>query len=556
MIKSLKTILVALLFSLVIWPGKGQVRKNIPPAKPKLVLGIVIDPLSIDQLNRYWDILGEDGFKRFVSEGTFYRNASYASFFTETVTGLATLSTGAYPVTHGIVGNSWYEPLSDRKVYCTRDDRVHAVGGTFENGLHSPVNLLASTFGDELRLATRNRSKVFGISLYAENAVLIAGHMANAAWWYDDNTGSWMSSSYYMDSLPAWVNGFNDKNLVSVYLRKIWEPLFPLEKYVASNGDTSQFETGIKNRSVFPYDLKKLSSLGKKKEDLSLIRYTPFGNTLTKDFAINLILNENLGKDDDCDFLGVVFSANQTIDHAFGTYSVEMEDAVLRLDQDLAHLLNFINQEIGKENVIIYLTASRGVPPATASLTNREMPAGRFRPNQSVALLRSYLNAVLGEGDWVKGYYNHQVYLNRTLIENAGLSLNAIQDRVAGFMVQFSGVGHVIAAHELSASGAANDLFKRLQMSFYPKRSGDVVIVLNPGWVEQVGDEPATGAGFWYDTHVPLFLYGWKIGRNSWYRAVDLSDISPTLSFFLHIPVPNGSDGNLFLELLDKNESW
>lgn len=533
---------------------QGQVGKKIPPVKPRLVVGIVIDPLSVDQLNRYWDVLSEDGFKRFVKDGTYYRNASYSSFFTESVTGIATLATGAYPSTHGIVGESWYEPLTDSRVSATADQRVQAIGGPFDNGKHSPVHLLSSTLGDELRLSSQNRSKVFGVGLQPDNTVLIAGHLANAAWWWDPQSGNWMSSSYYMDSLPGWVNRFNEKNLVSVYLQQIWEPLLPVDRYTASSNDTSDTETGIRGQYVFPYDLKKLSNLGRRREDLSLLRFTPYANTITKDFAVNLILEENLGRDDDCDFLGVVFSANHYIDQVFGTYSMEMEDAVLRLDRDLAHLLSFLDEELGMENVIVYLTASRGIPPASPGIRDREMPAGRFRPNQAVALLRSYLNAVMGEGDWVKGYYNHQIYLNHTLIENAGLSLNEVQNRVAGFMVQFRGVGHVIAAHDLTASGAANDLYRRLQLGYYPKRSGDVVIILNPGWIEQNGDNKTTGAGYWYDTHVPLLLYGWKIGRNSWYQTADLSNLAPTLSFFLGVPVPNGSQGNLFLELLDKND--
>ena len=532
----------------------AQMNKKIPPTYPKLVVGIVIDPMSIDQLNRYWSAFGDQGFKRLVREGTFYKNASYGSFFSEAESGLATLTTGTYPSTHGIVGESWYEPLTGTKMRCTEDQSMRSVGGGYESGLYSPAHLLSSTFGDELRMATQNRSKVFGVGLSPANAILASGHLANAAWWLDVPAGKWVSSTFYIDSLPGWVSDFNQKDLVRTYLSKTWSPLLPLEKYQASSRDISREGKGLKGQNIFPYDLEKIARPGKSREDLSVLLSTPFANTLTKDFAINLIIDEELGQDEYCDYLGIVFSANEHILRAFGNVSVEMEDAVLRLDRELGHFFSFLDEQIGLENVIVYVTASRGIPPGSAYSGTGKMPSGYFRPNQALALLRSYLNAVYGEGEWVNGYYNHQVYLNRTLIESAGMSLTEVQDRVSGFMVQFQGVGHVIAAHELSSSGAANSLYNKLHLGYYPKRSGDVVIVLNPGWVEEADNSKLTGPGFWYDTHVPLFFYGWKIGRNTWYRAADLADVSPTLSFFLDIPVPNGSDGRLFLELLDKND--
>jgi len=531
--------------------GFPQFSKKLPSHKPKLIVTIVLDPFSFDQLNRYHDRFGEGGFRKLTDQGCYFRNARYNFFFTESTSGIATLATGANPSVHGITGASWYEPLYNREIRCTEDDQASAVGGSFENGQHSPVKLLTSTLGDEMRLNSRFGSKVFSVSIDAESAVLLGGHLANGIYWFDDVNGIWMSSSFYMDSLPQWVHQFNEKDLTRFYLQKSWNTLLPLTNYTASLSDSTDTRKGINNHTLFPYNLKKLSAVGRKKENLSLIRLTPYANTFTKDFVTNLILNEQLGKDNTCDFLGVVFSANHYILDAFGPMSVEAEDAMLRLDQDIADFISFIDKEIGKENVLLILTASRGITPDPTYMQTLRMPSGYFNPNQAMALLRSYLNVIYGEGNWVKGYHNHQIYLNHILIENANLNLYTMQDKVADFMIQFIGVNRTITAHALRESGNTGDLFIRLQNGYFPKRSGDIFVILDPGWEEKTGDKESNGTGFWYDSHVPLIWYGWKMPRKIIYYPVDISAVAPTLSFFLNIPAPNGSQGILLEYLLD-----
>ncbi len=532
-------------------PAYPQISKKLPSHKPKLIVTIVIDPFSFDQLNRYGDRFGKEGFRRLISQGCYFRNARYNYFFTESMPGIATLATGTNPGTHGITGETWYEPLHNREIHCTEDELAAATGGSFDNGPHSPGKLLTSTIGDEMRLSSRFGAKVFSVSIDPGSAVLLGGHLANGTYWLDDLRGTWMSSTFYMDSLPAWVQAFNKKDLTRFYLQKSWETLLPPTGYTASLGDSTDTRKGIKNQTVFPYDLKKLSGTGRKKEDLSLIRYTPYANTLTKDFVTNLILEEQLGKDDTCDFLGVVFSANKYILEAFGPMSVEAEDALLRLDQDLAGFINFLDEEIGKENVLVILTASRGITPDPTYMQTLRMPSGYFNPNQAMALLRSYMNVIYGEGSWVKGYHNHQIYLNHILIEDANLNLYDMQNRVADFMIQFTGVNRTITAHALRESGNAGDLFIRIQNGYFPKRSGDVFVILDPGWEDKAGEKESNGTGFWYDSHVPMIWYGWKIPRKVIYRPVDISAVAPTLSFYLNIPAPNGSRGNLLEELLE-----
>ena len=527
-----------------------QFTRKIPSSRPRLVVVVIIDPFSIDQLNLYQEKMGREGFRKLVSQGTFFTNARYDYFFAESVTGIATLMSGTNPNIHGIVGHNWYEPLHDMRVYCTADDKVKAVGGSFAQGQHAPVHLLTSTFGDEIRLNSRMKGKSFSVAMDPDAAVLAGGHLANAAYWYDPQTGTWMSSTYYMDSLPVWVREFNDKDLARTYLSRTWETFLPPQEYTACLPDSVVRKSGLKGHSQFPYDLKKIASIGRRHEDLGLLTQTPYGNTFTEDFVTNLVVHEELGKDDTCDFLAVTFQANRNILHTFGPGSREMEDAILRLDNDLAHMISFLEEEIGRENLLLVLTAPPGISPDPGYLATLKMPTGFFNPNQAMTLLRSYLNVIYGEGNWVKGYHNHQVYLDHVMIEDANISLYTMQDRVADFMIQFSGVSHVMTAHSLREAGNSSPVFMKIQNGFYPKRSGDVFVVLNPGWKEKNGDDVATGSGFWYDSHVPLIWYGWKIPRKTSFRRIDMTAVAPTLSYFLKIPAPNGSDGLLIQELL------
>ena len=315
----------------------------IPPDKPKLVIGIVVEQLRYDQLEKFRDRLGENGIRRMLNEGTYFKNAGYDYMLTQSAPAHATISTGTEPAVHGITSDSWYLPLKNELVYCTQDSKVDPVGGSYEAGLHSPVNLLSSTFADELDMSSKGKAKVFSIGLRESSAILSAGHSATGVFWYDIITGTWMSSSWYTDSLPGWLNDFNALKLSESYLNNPWVPLKSADQYSDCLPDSNRFEAGFNGISYFPYDLKKMSSKGllNTKRDYSLLRETPFGNTFTKDLAIRLIKEEKLGKDDITDFLSISFTSTDYIGHRFGPSSVEAADALLRLDQDIAGLLAF-----------------------------------------------------------------------------------------------------------------------------------------------------------------------------------------------------------------------
>jgi predicted AlkP superfamily pyrophosphatase or phosphodiesterase len=548
----MKTLNFSILLA-VLWFSAGlkaQSPSRIPPEKPKLIITMVVDQMRYDFISRYWDKFGENGIRKLVGSGTFCKNASYNYLINETAVGHATIATGAIPADHGIISNKWYNNLRDEVVYCVGDEKVRTVGGSYESGRFSPKNLLASTTGDEIHLASNFRSKVIGIALDPAAAILSAGHSADYAFWYDNETGNWVTSSYYTDSLPSWVKEFNGKKIPESYLSRTWEPLYPLSTYTESGSDTSVFEQGLKGRSVFPYNLDKMSREKRNERDYSLLRFTPFGNVLTRDFATAVVLNEKLGQDDYTDYLAIGFSANENIGKYFGSNSVEIQDAMLRLDQEIAHFLDFIDQYVGIQNTLVILTSDHGLAYTPAYLSSRKIPSGDFNPYSSLSLLGSYLNAVYGKGEWIRFYYGQQIYLNHELIETSGISYQDIQERTAQFLIQFEGVSNAVTSYTLQTSNFSDGIFQKMQNGYHQKRSGDVIINLAPGWIEKINGD-SYHSSYLGDNHVPLIWYGWKIKRSVLTRPVKMIDIAPTISYFLDIARPNVSTGNIILELVN-----
>ncbi len=545
-----KYISAMLLISLFIkLSGQGA---YLPPDRPRLIIGIVVEQLKYDQLEKFRDRFGEDGIKKLINEGTYFKNSSFQYMLTQSAPGHATISTGTEPSYHGITSDNWYVPLRNELIYCTKDLTVNPVGGSFESGLHSPVNLQASTFSDELKMSTNGKAKVFAVGLKESSAIFSAGHAADAAYWFDNTTGTWMSSTYYLKELPGWVADFNAMKYADTYLDGTWSLLRSLSAYEDCLPDSNKFESGFNGRNYFPYDLKKIraKSTGSAKNDYSLLRETPFGNSITTNFAKKLIEHEQLGKDNVTDFISVCYSATDNIGHRFGPSSVEMGDAILRLDDEISSLLKYVNDSIGKKNVLVYFTSAHGISEIPTVLEKSRIPAGYFKQYQALQLLRTYLNAVYGEGNWVKGYSERQVFLNRTLIEDARLSLDEVQKKVARFLVQFTGVAAAYPYSAFEANDFGNGNLKRIINNFSPQRSGDVIITLNPGWVEIEGDYITNyNSPYEYDSHVPLIWYGWTVNRAVVTREVNMTDIAATLSSLCKIPYPNACTGNPLFEL-------
>ena len=518
--------------------------------KPRLIVGIVIEQMRSDYISRFWDKFGEGGFKRLIQNGTWCRNASYNYFYTQTAVGYATMFTGSMPASHGIVSNEWYDRVSNKLTKAVSDESVKTVGGSYDAGKYSPRNMLGTTIGDEIKLTNFQQSKVFGVSLDPVSAILSAGHMADGAFWYDDENGSWITSSYYMQYLPNWLIDENKKKLADLYLTKIWDTTFPVQQYFSSLTDANPYETGIDGRIVFPYYLSDLSRGMSISARYRLLKQTPFGNSLTRDMAIATMVNENLGKDEFTDLLTVSFVATEYIGNAFGPLSVELEDAFLKLDKDLEHFLQFIDEFVGKQNTLIFLTSNHGAAQTPAYLADSKVPVGSFNFNSALALLRSYLNALYGNGEWIKGYFGQQLYLNSDLIEKSKHKLDDFRNTVAEFMVQFTGVSNTITATSLQNNQFTEGYRSKMQNNYFPRRSGDVFVNLHPGWVEKSEWVTSHNSAYPYDAQVPLIWYGWKVKRDMIVRPVDMTDVAPTVSAMLNIMVPNAATGKVIDELV------
>ncbi len=524
--------------------------RKIPSEKPKIVIGIVVSQMRYDYVQRFWDKLEDNGIKLLVNRGTLCSNASFNYLFSQQGVGHASIATGTIPADHGIVGREWYLYLQDKIEGSTEDIQQKAVGGDVDNGHYSPKNLMCTTYEDELRLSNNFQSKVFAVSPDPAPGIFSAGHTANGCYWFDPRTGNWITSTYYNDTLPKWVDEFNAKQLPAIYLKETWNTLLPIDQYHESLPDRNKYETGINGQVAFPYVLEELSELKKKKMDYSILNKTPFGNTYTKDFAVNLILQENLGKDDYPDVLTLCFTSLENIGSLFGPNSVEVEDAFLRLDKEISHFLDFVDREIGKENALIYLTSDHGVAQIPSYLADQKIPAGYFNQTGALSLLMSALNNTYGKGEWIRAYHAQQIYLNHTLIEDSKMSLTQMQDYIAQFMLQFSGVANTVTAHTLQTANFTEGIFRKIQNSYNQKRSGDVILNLKAGWVEKSDGSTGGTSSYSYDSRVPLIWYGWKIGHANITRPVDIIDIAPTLSTFLNVTFPNSCTGTPVFELI------
>ena len=543
-------LLLVLSVSFVIQQTSAQQPGRIPSENPKLIIGIVIEQMRSDYISRFWDKFGEGGFKRLINEGTYCRNASYDYFNTQTAVGYATIYTGAMPSGHGIVADEWYDRMNEKVMQAVTDETAKTVGGTFDAGRYSPRNMLGTTIGDEIKLSNLRQSKVFGISLNPVSAILSAGHMADGVFWLDIENGMWVTSSFYTENLPNWVTVENEKKLADLYLTKTWNTSFPIEQYTRCLTDENPYETGIDERTVFPYSLPEMTKNKSISNRYRMLCQTPFGNSLIKDMAVATMVNENLGKDEFTDLLTISFSATEHIGNAFGTMSIEVEDAFLKLDQELEHFLQFVDDFVGRQNTLIFLTSNHGAAQTPGYLADSGVPVGSFNNNSAISLLRSYLNVIYGSGEWVKGFYGQQLYLNAELIENSKLKLEDFQNVIAQFLIQFNGVSNTLTASALQNNQFTIGFRGKVQNGYFPRRSGDVFINLQPGWVEKSSRANSHSSAYGYDAHVPLIWYGWKVKRDMILSPVDITDIAPTIASFLNITAPNASTGNPIIELV------
>ena len=508
--------------------------------RPKLVVGIVVDQMRWDYLYRYQKRYTDGGFKRLLGEGFSCENTMIPYVPSVTAIGHTCIYTGSVPSIHGIAGNNFVK--DGKKVYCTDDDSVKPVGTTSEAALMSPRNLWVSTIGDEMKIASNGRAKVVGVALKDRASILPAGHNPNGAFWFDDQTGCFITSSYYMDHLPKWVEAFNDKRLPEQYLSQKWNTLYPKNTYTESTTDENEYENGIREgvKATLPLNLPELY----KKYGYGIIRNTPFGNSLTLDMAKAAIDGEQLGADDETDLLTVSCSSTDYIGHQVGTHAIETEDTYLRLDKAIADFLAYLDSKVGKGNYLVFLSADHGAMNNAAFLQDRRIPAGSWDASATAKKLNHVLAKEYPEaGDIVKTVMNYQVFFNRDVIKSKQLDFDNIKQTVVNVLKEDPSVLYACDMAKASTESIPEEVKFRIINGYNRERSGDVVIILKPNFYAHGMKGTDHGAWNSYDTHIPLVFMGWGIKHGATTKQTFMTDIAPTIAAMLHVQAPNGCVG-------------
>ncbi|MGV3705686.1 MAG: alkaline phosphatase PafA [Arcticibacter sp.] len=518
-----------------------------PASRPKLVVGIVIDQMRWDYLYRYQDRYTDGGFKRLLSEGFTAENTNIDYVPTVTAIGHSSIYTGSVPSIHGIAGNDFIIQATGKSMYCTEDTTAKTVGSPSSAGEMSPRNLLSTTMTDELKLATNFRSKVIGIAIKDRGGILPAGHSADAAYWFDDESGNWITSTFYMNELPKWVQDFNNKKLPKKYLDQNWTTLFPIDTYVQSEKDDSRFEAKFSGTAapVFPYQTSTMYG-----KDFGIIRTTPYGNTITLDMAKAAIDNEKMGQRDITDFLAVSLSSTDYIGHRFGPNSIEAEDTYLRLDRELSAFFSYLDSKVGKGSYTVFISADHGAAHNPNFLTSHNIPAGLFPTSTVTKELNASLAQEFKQEKLVISLSNYQVSLNNALIQKNNLDEAAIKKACIRLLKKREDVAYAVDMEEVQQASIPQELKTKIINGYNRERSGVVQIVLKPGYFS--GSSTGTTHGTWnpYDTHIPFVLMGWGVRHGSTSRPTGMTDIAPTISALLRIQAPNGNIGKPVTEAL------
>ena len=464
--------------------------------KPKLVVGIVVDQMRYDYLTRFFDKYGEGGFKRLMEEG----------------------------------------------YNCAEDKTVLAVGSDSDLELMSPRRMLTTTFADENRLFTQLKGKTIGISIKDRGAILPAGHSANAAYWFrGKDEGNFITTNYYMETLPKWVNDFNASRAIEKYLKE-WNTLYDISTYTESGEDLNDFEGGFqgKETATFPYDLKKLS---KKNGGFDILKGTPYGNSIIADFAIEALKAEQLGKDNITDVLTVSFSSTDYVGHNFGVNSKEIEDTYIRLDKELKRFFEALDIEVGVGEYTLFLTADHGAVDVPAYLQSLKIPSGYLNNNDRKEQFHKFLNATFGTVDIVENISNNQIFINREKLKELDLDLDDVQEAIVNEQISYPHISKAYTAITMASVDFTEGIEALLQKGYNQKRSGDVILVDDPAYISYHKTGSTHGSGLNYDTHVPLLFFGKGIKHGQTYKKTEITDIAPTISALLGISFPNAAIG-------------
>jgi predicted AlkP superfamily pyrophosphatase or phosphodiesterase len=512
------------------------------------VLGIVIDQFRYDYLTRFEDLFEGRGFRRLLENGAVFTNANYIYVPTVTAPGHATFMSGSIPALHGIVGNDWFDRETGKTITSISDSTVKLLGGQGEEPA-SPSRLIGSTVGDQLRLSNNGQSKVVGIAFKDRAAILPAGKRPNGAYWFDSVNGTFVSSTYYFPDLPGWVKEFNQNNRADKYFGARWDRLLPDAAYQRSLPDDSPYEKSPLGNK-FPHIINGGES---KPGKLFYANFeeSPFANEFTAAFAKAAIEGEKLGQDDYTDLLTVSFSANDRVGHSFGPYSQEVEDITLRTDRVLSDLFSYIDQKIGLANTIIVLTADHGVAPIPEHSRDIGLGGGTFASKTLTSAIQTTLDGRFGTAAWIRASVNGNIYFDYDVIERQKVNRQEVERAGCEAALKVQGVGKCFTRTQLLFGPLPPGGYsEQAARGFNAERSGDLVIVVKPYYLQRTEYGTSHSTPYSYDTHVPVIFYGADVAAGSYSNPSSPSDIAPTLSTLLGIEPPSNVVGRVLTEAI------
>lgn len=472
--------------------------------RPKLVVGIVVDQMRWDYLYRYYNLFGEGGFRRLMNEGFKCENTMINYVPSVTAVGHTSIFTGTVPSVHGIAGNTFL--LNGKMTYCCADSTVNTVGSKSDEGKMSPRNMLTTTIGDELKIATDFKAKVIGVSLKDRASILPAGHAADGAYWIDYTTGTFISSTYYMKELPKWAADYN-------------------------------------------------KTIGKVTKDQ--ICYSPLGNKITEEMAKAAVEGEMLGKDDVTDLLTVSFSCTDLIGHKYGTHSDKTRDIYVDLDKRLADLFSYLDQNVGKNQYLVFLTADHGAANSIQLSREHDIPADGFVVPKVEKELNEYLTNKFGsKTSLVRCIDSYKVFINHEAVEALSVTLDDVKKSAIDWLKKNPMFAYVVDLEHVSDATVPALIREKIINGYNRMRSGDIQLIVQPANYDVYSDkiDGGTTHGTWnpYDAHIPFLLMGWHVAPGETHEKVWMTDIVPTVCAMIDIQIPNGSIGNPVTAVTDR----
>jgi len=505
--------------------------------KPRLVIGIMIDGLQQKHIDMLWNYFDPNGLKKIISQGANCRNVSYSIVSAGNASDIAEVMTGSTPYYNGIVGNRFYNRSENEIQSILEDDNQIGIGTSQTLSAH---NLLSSTIVDEIMLAYPLKSKSYVVAQGSEEAIMLGGHTSNSVAWLDDENLKWITTGYYKDGLSHWADEMNVNGGFTSYTTRLWEPLYNINTYISKPSREDK-------KNGFVYDpISKKNKLS----NTTILRNTPAANSLVADLGLKILTEEKLGEDINPDIILLQFSVRTPSERTTALQSAEKEDMYLRLDKDIQNLLQKIDSKVGLDKTIVFLFGNQTGIHSPTELGENKIPAGYFNADRSLALLSSYLMAIYGQQKWISGYYGKNIYLNKEKIEEKKLNFSAVQQTVADFLLNFEGIQSAFTSTQvLNTGGNANSEMTRIKNSINKNNTGDVIITLLPGWLEVDNKNNPVGESNAIVSYTPLYFYGWQIKPQSITTSYQTTDIAPTLSRLLNIPIPNACIGKPIEEI-------